>query len=438
MTCAGSYRRGVGARDGKLYLFEGDRRGRGGVWVLRGWPAPMAWRKTSAEPTWRHGRPDLPLEAGALARRFLPASWMESEERDKPRCADRPAERQLELPFVQAAELVRARGLDQIRGFLGGIPPRALSLIQGSGTRHWHLLALAARCPGAVDLLEGAPAIAWCLASSWVFRERPVQRPLRSARALLCRRQREILRSLGFPGTESCAKLMRRIPAAHLELRRLLNLRAALHDVEMAKRLAHAAVLNAGVLDLACHPRLFRYVTPQLLAEVAAHPRERQGSPTARALHAILKISSEIGVPPPPRPFRRREAVLECVRDLCRARGDVRHRELLRLRFPEPPMPGMDGIVPILDPIGMFAEGEAQMNCVSNLIPAVAEGRSFVYRVTYPERATLSLTRRRNTWILDELLARCNRDVMLQTQAWIHEWLGTPTANPTAEETCPF
>ena len=434
MAVSGSYRRGVAARDGKLYLFEGRPGRSGGVWVLRGWPAPMAWRKTTATPAWRHGRPDLPLESSALAGRFLPASWVEDPDTEGASCAAAPAERQLELPFEHAADRVRAKGLEQIQAFLGQIPARVLALIQRSGTRHWHLLALAARCPGAVDLLEAAPAIAWCLASSWVFRaERRVQRPLRSARVLLRRRQRDILRWLGFPGTESCAKLLRRIPPAHLDVLRLLNLRAALHDAGMAKRLAHAPALNAGVLDLAGHPRLASYVTPLLLAEVAAHPKEQSRSPTARALHAIFKISAEIGVPPPPRPFSSREAVLECVQHLCREKLMFRHRELLKLRFPEPPVPGIDGIAPILDPVDLFAEGHEQKNCVADMTPAVAAGSSFVYRVTHPERATLALTRHRDGWVLEDVRASCNRDVLRQTRARIRWWLGSLVA-----EACPF
>jgi hypothetical protein len=311
--------------------------------------------------------------------------------------------------------------------------------IRRCASRHWHLLALTARCPGADDLLESSPTIAWCLASNWIFHRPRVQRPLRSARALVRKRQREIIAWLGFPGTEASVRILRRIHPSILDVRRLLNLRTTLlQDTQAAQRLAHTPILNAGILDLVAHPRLAPYATPQLLAEMTTHPEEQAASPTARALHAILKLRRALGVTTRLPTFRTRQDALDHVSALARQLRLLRARHLLDMTFPRPPVPGTEGIRPLLAPREVLEEAHAQRNCAGGLISDISNGLIFLYSVTAPERATLSLVRRRGTWALGSLLASCNRDVSSATRRHVETWLGSHAPAPTDMSDVPF
>ena len=81
-------------------------------------------------------------------------------------------------------------------------------------------------------------------------------------------------------------------------------------------------------------------------------------------------------------------------------------------------------IEPITDALMLHEEGRRQHNCVLSLLDDVTSGRSFIYRVLRPERATLEIVRHEDGyWTLRQLLAACNRPVRAETTARVEEWL---------------
>jgi len=109
--------------------------------------------------------------------------------------------------------------------YLSPIPEGILLAISRFANRHWHLLNLVARCPGAFDLVMDTPALALALSSLWVFRENPPSQPLRSARALLVKSQSDIAAWLGFPNAWSTVTILRKLPPEECTVLNLLNLR---------------------------------------------------------------------------------------------------------------------------------------------------------------------------------------------------------------------
>jgi hypothetical protein len=93
--------------------------------------------------------------------------------------------------------------------------------------------------------------------------------------------------------------------------------------------------------------------------------------------------------------------------------------------FPRPPLPGAANcIVPLRTPADLLEEGDAQDNCVAGYAKRVESGDVFIYRVLYPERATLSVVRGEDgTWERGELKAAGNASVSTATERSVEEWL---------------
>jgi hypothetical protein len=97
--------------------------------------------------------------------------------------------------------------------------------------------------------------------------------------------------------------------------------------------------------------------------------------------------------------------------------------------LPPPPFPGNADIVPITTWDDLKLEGKAQHNCAGTYALGVSTTKFYIYRVLRPERATLSITKRRNRWVVDQLKAACNRYVSGTTILAVQTWLYKCNAN---------
>ncbi len=409
-------------RDGKLYAFEGRR-----VVVARTWPDLRAWYKTPARP-WRHTRRWADRLVGA--RLFAPgaAPPAAGPAQDAEGQAPAPAGFDTWLEGVLRAEH------GALAAYFDAIPGAERREALRYADRRWHLLALFARCPGALELSASNPALAYALASSWVFRRPAVAKPMRAARSLVRRRQREVLGWLGFPPTEAARRILAKIPPPALSVPALLYLRDALGDPAVVKVLSHLPALNAGVLRLATSPRLRPLASPRLLLDLVGDPAQEARPEVFGSLCDTLALARRLGLPERTRPFASLAHLRRIHDDLARRAGGrdwARLRAGLPDRFPPPPWAGTAQVVPLRAPEDLRAEGEAMGHCVASLAPEVASGRAYLYRVLAPARATLSLRcRTPGDWRVEELRGYGNRAVGPEVRAAVAQWLDS------VEEAC--
>jgi hypothetical protein len=99
------------------------------------------------------------------------------------------------------------------------------------------------------------------------------------------------------------------------------------------------------------------------------------------ALHALIRC-------------RTGEELLE-LHDLLTERVNERVRKAQREKeerpFPEPPVPGCEEIVPIRTFDDLAEEGLFMRHCVVSYASSVRAGRSYIYKVLSPQRATLEI-----------------------------------------------
>jgi len=95
--------------------------------------------------------------------------------------------------------------------------------------------------------------------------------------------------------------------------------------------------------------------------------------------------------------------------------------------FAPPPIKAIDGIVPICNEAELTVEGVDMHNCVGSYALRVKSGECYIYRVTYPERATLAVAPDPDDgWRfphISQLRAACNKSVSNKTRAFVQKWL---------------
>ncbi len=394
-------------KDDKLLMFEDWR-----VTVLRAWPDPRAWLRADGQP-WRGCRPAEPLlwRIGAATH---------------PRFVDRSMRmvRLLEgegdevLARLRAGLTLRSQAA---RDFLARFPERVLSLAGALPERHWHLITLLARVPGADELAERNLALAHALASSWVFRSRPESQPFRSARRVVRLRRPQIAEWMGFRGRPAVVRVLAKVRPIAVTVRGLLYLRRTLSSEPIPKALLHLPSLDRCVLRIVTDPQLVSHVAHTFLDDANSDPTEAGLERLAYLLDDSLRMAGDLG---------QRLGPLRSVSELRRVHDELAERmnrraneELASMVIPAPPVAGTDAIVPIASAAELLTEGREMHHCVASYIRRVAAGQVYVYRVLAPERATLSLRSDRDGWELEQIKGPANapveRETVQQVQAWL-------------------
>jgi len=152
-----------------------------------------------------------------------------------------------------------------------------------------------------------------------------------------------------------------------------------------------------------------------------------QKSPAAIELAGImishLLDMKRIVAPDAPPPRIHSLACLRTLHDMVLAeflRMDQQHGGAL----PKPPIPGTKKIVPILTGDDLREEGKTQNNCVGGYVYKIREGKTFIYRVLEPERATLEIIMTsEGDWIIGQLKCHSNTNASAATRQTVQSWL---------------
>ncbi len=387
MAHAQKFRPGLVFKSGKLLEFQWYS-----LTVMNPWPQPLAWHKTTRRP-FRPVRPKRALLA------------MEPWDDTDPE----------EIPIFET-----------LNAFMAPVPAEARQAIGGFAERQWHVMALLARCPGALDLVHSTPALAFALASNWVFAKRPVQQPLRAARSLLRKRQVEICDWLEFPARPSTVSALRKFRGPDISVKSLLYLRDALWDDEIAKVLSHCATITRQLLFAATHPIMRAHVSPRFLRDLDAQ------KPVPDARYPNLDLRDALGwfLTGGYRQFRG-PRMLQSIRQLYAAFNAALERPAAASHpaegdiFPAPPFAGSHDIIPLRTGRDFLREGMTMKHCIASLHRAAEEGTSAFYSVLAPERATLLLILDNGVWRVDQLAGAGNKPVSQATWAAVYRWLGS-------------
>lgn len=401
-----------GFRDDKLYRFINTS-----VQVMAGWPRMLAWKRSARRMAWRSIRPDIFISLKSMDECTDGCEIFFTDKLDCRLC-NKPC-------FKPKDPCVRWSNL---------IPMEIREIVTPFRSRHWHLLSMAARCGApSVDLMASNPALAWALASSWVFRSRSVKAPMRSIRSLLSpgRSQRDILSWLDFPSSESARRQLAKIESKSIGVNKLLSLRDAMRTADGMKMLSHLPRINWDAIRMISDDMLRPYVGMRLLEDVSNCEELRlmdyeMNTTTAMLMQDCLPMMDDLGMDKTRlRQLRSRDDVKEFHDDLVhRSTSPGLRQKVCDMRvLAEPPFSGNDYIVPLNTEFALDREGIEMQHCVGSYGAFVRRGSIAVYKVLSPERATLSLERSGKVWRIREIKCKANADVSDATRAFVSAWL---------------
>lgn len=319
----------------------------------------------------------------------------------------------------------RKRAFDQFRFSLS--KPVA-HLLEPFRTHQWVLLMLLHDDPGAVELAQNNPALAYALAQK-MGGDRELIAALQCSRM----RQRDILEVLGLPASPVAVQLFKKVNPVSLSGDNWPSLVSVIREAsdDPKSRLRHLPSINAGILEILNDARASRAATPALLEEVALDRAEAHRGRIVHLITSTLRMQDELRSQDRCHSFPNL-ARLRSVHDTVAENYRRRVRQLTEANesgpacFQPPPLPGIPGqIEPITSPAELVDEGEVQGNCVASYAAKVRAGDTYIYRVLRPERATLSIVRRSplSDWDIGELERRHNTDVSDATEDFVRAWL---------------
>lgn len=91
--------------------------------------------------------------------------------------------------------------------------------------------------------------------------------------------------------------------------------------------------------------------------------------------------------------------------------------------YPQPPVTPLKGIEPLASWLELLEEGATMRHCAGSYDMAVAWGEVFIYRMVWPERLTISLEYRNNTWVVGEVRASCNANPSPTALERVRRWV---------------
>ncbi len=90
--------------------------------------------------------------------------------------------------------------------------------------------------------------------------------------------------------------------------------------------------------------------------------------------------------------------------------------------FPEPPIPGTSGIIPIKKVSELFLEGKEMRHCISIHSNDIYSGKRYAYRVLTPQRGTLMLYKRIDYWCIQEFRLDQNKSPSEESWSYVRKW----------------
>jgi hypothetical protein len=293
---------------------------------------------------------------------------------------------QLHIPLPGSREEFENFQKKSCYRFICTIPKKLRKLIEQFNQGQWQLLQMLARNGDeARKLLVNHPMLGFCLAHGSKFNRNSQVNLFTTQRKLLSKSEQQILLWLGFPDSKTVLEQTRKIKPESLSIAACCNLMKSIHDDKnrVLDLLTRPAMINAGALELITNPRISRYVTLELVEDVARNSSEDFVPLTADSLEDLVRISEEYFCYSRLKEFHSAEEIRHELESIYF--NEFSH--LLEHVFPAPPFPGDSRIIPIKTNTELIKEFIQQHNYFNYDSFFISEMDDYYYRVMYPERA---------------------------------------------------
>jgi len=440
---ASQIRPGIAFRDGKLFIFGNSQ-----ILVIKQWPHIRAWRKTLRHG-WHTWRPQLnPRLVRLQEPRFKSTCTLDLADQ----IGDRAVRSFSIDDWIRYKMLRQRRFAEAAWRFSESIPHEVRCAVRSFEQSHYEVLQALATVDHGIELYRSNPALFYALVRNDQFLAEPPRARLAACRRWILHKQHHIAAWLGFPSDVSkvCVRILSKFPSRDVRIHRLWWLRRMLADPELRKLFVFAPRIDATVIGFVWDAR--ELLHPMLAAKLAYRMETKALFETRLIVRDTIRMWRLLERPWPP------------AKKICGINAfDDLHDELWRscerrvsaaglsVRFAEPPLSEWPDIELLGTTKEIIAEGEQMDHCVASYIPEMTSGEKAIllYRVLWPERATLRLSKIGEKWQIAELRCQRNQASSPETFEFVKTWLvqaqqagepgGSQPANGSVDpDLCPF
>lgn len=307
--------------------------------------------------------------------------------------------------------------------------------------------ALLARDAWVGELAADNPLLFFLLLRARIERKQPPSWVKEMARL----RRRSLMTELGYEGSDSSERFLRRCRFTRLDVLEQLALRALvarpLPDWARHWRRPHldllttlqylswphaAQAMNVIEYDAALTSDMrSQGIVPDVSEEDYASPAVCLIKSLRRIEQLIYENVEKSGRPRVRRQWARCDTYAglrefhDRLSDRCRDEWVNEIRSAVQgYTWPAAPFAGNDAIQPIVTVAMLIEEGRRMHHCIPSYVEEIIKGELYAYRVLSPQRATLMLVRGSDgQWKRDDIRATCNGSVSFLTTQLVDEWL---------------
>jgi hypothetical protein len=415
-------RPGVAFRDGKLFIFGNSK-----ILVIRQWPDIRAWRKAD-QYGWHPWRPQLhPRLIRLHEPQLQPCRTREKSDQIARVQFSRSDGSYVSLDEWIQYKLQRQRKFAEAAWrFSEPIPVEVRRAVRSFDESRYEMLQAFSGVEYALELYRSYAALLSSFVRNDQFLAGPPCARLPACRRWILHKQHDIANWLGFPkdARQTCVRVLSKLPSRDVRIHRLWWLRRMLADPDLRKLFVFAPRIDATVVGFVWDAR--ELLHPSLAAKLAHRMESKALFQTRLLVRDCIRMWRLLERPwPPGKKICGVNAFEDLHDELWRSCERRVSAAGLKVRFAEPPLPEWPDIELLGTTKEIIAEGEEMDHCIASYIPEMTTGEkpTLLYRVLWPERATLRLTKTGERWRLAELRCRRNQEPSPETFEFVRSWV---------------
>jgi hypothetical protein len=329
--------------------------------------------------------------------------------------------------------LPKARVIFPLDEFYCEIPTEVINAVAPFKWRQFVLLRMIRHCPETLELLQSNPVLTWLCADAIATSETPATK----ACDIIMARRRDICGFAGLPATESMVKILGKMGSDAYtqilfnDLRKLFKNKERISRLRLFKKIPAEEIFNlSNRFDFLAWALSTADKSGVLVWDAMWLDASDRGFST---WSDTIRLGVDIGIQNPLKRLESCKSFEEVVNvhnrwseTLSRDRAIERIEKFFRdhgtYSFPHPPLPGNADIVPITTIKELLDEGAEMHHCVGSYSDRIMNGKSYIYRVLRPQRATLEIYSTDNMHRINQLSLVQNGEPSAETWARVRFW----------------
>ena len=314
--------------------------------------------------------------------------------------------------------------LEQIENFFNLIPNEVFNLVKHFKDSHWETVKAIIQFGETLKpIFITNLSIAYLIVNLDKFNPSySIYSNIDYINLILKSKQKKILELALFPSSEQIVKIFSKIDSELLSFQNFIQLRKVLHYDQRN---------NSKVIKLLSHqekitPRCFDFIiTNYQLNFLLSHNAVLELLQNDNYEENVIKLKK---IKSYSKYLKLNYPLLKTIKNIDKVLNSVKMAEQKRRekeeKFPKPPIPGNDIIIPISNKRELKHWSNRQVNCIHSFSNSIKQKQCYLYKVILNgEEATLQINIQGDKIKLGSLLATRNKKVSLELHQTVLEWL---------------